>query len=124
MHVTIEFGPAFGQTRHVTRDQVTSLLLDLGLIKLVPEEKPAAPTPSFPEWSIVSTAPNGSPAIRHCIGKSTRLYSGAPRPDAFKAMVWSGDAGKQVPTGPDIPQGIFEQYKKAYASTDARQARE
>lgn len=49
MLVTLQYGPNAGQERHVERNQITQLLLDLRLLELVqpPAPQPASTTPIF-----------------------------------------------------------------------------
>ncbi len=49
MLVTLQYGPLAGQERHVERNQITQLLLDLRLIEAVqpPAPQPVSTTPVF-----------------------------------------------------------------------------
>jgi hypothetical protein len=86
MLVTLQYGPYAGQTRHVERNQITQLLLDLRLIELV--ETPAPPVQTAPHFYVAASATTAEIGLYVQLpsGEQRSIFNNAARPQAEAAL--------------------------------------
>ena len=100
MLVTLLYGPNCGQQRHIERNQLSQLLLDLNLIEIVAAPAPPAPS-TVPVFFVGPSAATGN------IGIHVKLPSGEQR---STYNVRSKKAAEAVLGAGELPQSVWDSY--------------